>query len=349
MPTAMTTIPKCLESADKAGIIRHRTPATERDYRLRYAGMARTLARQQGVPHVEVEDVIQDVLGRSTNLRRSTFYQYRAAIFQSLRDKYVAGELTDRQAISLSKRMSALETKAIGSKVTTVRTSSGRIRHMRPEVNGALVSVIAANPRPTAQNLADMIEYAPLVGLRPCEFIGARLEGTKLWIQSAKFSAQNERGLASRRQIELRDAFDEADLAILARLFARLNAEFEAAHGNRTRIVRRYAAALRLARSKVPSANRVTLYTGRGQFRANVARAGYSPEEVAALMGHASAQTAGSNYAPSSRGWAPVRGSRPVDVPAAQVARVRPGARAKAKVTGDKKCALDSAQVPKGP
>src|SRR5450631_1590988 len=109
MPVAKKIIPKCLESSDKAGIVRRRTPATEAAYRLRYEGIAKTLARQQGLPHVEVEEVIQHVLGRSSHLRRRTFYLYRATIFQTLRDKYVAGDLTDNQAISLTKRMNVLD------------------------------------------------------------------------------------------------------------------------------------------------------------------------------------------------------------------------------------------------
>lgn len=333
----MRKCPSFLEGVDLAGIVRNRTPETEAAYRVRYEGKAKTLARQKGVPHVDVDEVIGDFISRAAYLKKSTFYLYKAAIFQALRDEYGAGTLTDAQARTLSRLLNAIDTKAIGSKVTSKRTSAGRRRHIRPEVQSSLVTVLSAKPHSTSQILADIIEYGPAIGIRPCEFFGAELEGTTLWICAAKVSRANERGLDKRRPIELRDAFDEADLERLANLFARLDFELKAVDGDRIRLVRRYAAALRRVRGKVPAAKQVTMYTGRSQFRANLARAGYPPTEIAALMGQASAQTNGDHYGRSNRGWRPIFGSRPVDVPAKLAARVRPGARTKAKLAREKR------------
>ena len=151
----------------------------------------------------------------------------------------------------------------------------------------------------------------------------------------SKFAPCSQRGLAPQREVILLDKFDEPDLERLVGLFARLAAELAAVNGDRERLVRRYADALRRIRAKVPAAARMTLCTTRHQFRANMARAGYSAAEIAAAMGHRSAQTNTGHYGRGNKGWPPVFGTKPIDVPAKLVARVRPGARAKAKAAAE--------------
>lgn len=330
--------PSCLEGFDLAGVVRARTPETEDAYRKRYEGMAKTLARQRQEP-VAIEDVIDNLVARAASLRQATYYLYKASIIQVLRDEFDAGTLSAARAEKLTQPFRSLDSKQIGTKVTGKRTSAGRRRHIRAEVHSSLTTVASGNPNATSQNLAIMIEYGVDLGLRPCEFIGAELEVTTLWIRAAKVSTANARGLDQRRPIELRDAFETADLKILSGLFARLNVELAAVGGDRTRLVRRYADALRRIRGMVPAAKGVTLYTSRHQCRANLARAGYSPEEIAAIFGHGSSQTNRDHYGRTNKGWRPVWGCRPLDVPASLTARVRPGARAKAKLASERRAA----------
>jgi integrase len=303
------------------------------------------LAKDRGEPHVEVDEVIHHLVGRAKNLRAATFYLYKCTVYQVLRDDFDAGTLSVARAEKLTQPFRDLDSSLIGSEVTAKRTSAGRKRHMRPEVHAGLAAAAAANPHPTTQNLAIMIEYAVDLALRPCEFIGAELEYRTLWISAAKVSEANGRGLDKRRSVELLDAFDEADLETLSGLFARLNVELAAVGGDRTKIVRRYAAALRRIRGQVPKAKNVTLYTGRHQARANLARAGYPPADIAALMGHGSGQTNRDHYGRTNRGWAPQWGHKPIDAPARLTARVRVGARAKAKLAREQRDQDESAVV----
>lgn len=126
----------------------------------------------------------------------------------------------------------------------------------------ALVTVLAAKGTSTSDNLADMLEFGPRLGLRPCEFFGTKLEGAVLKVRSAKFSASNGRGIAQYRPITLcPTGFDEFDFDALRRLLERLAHELKDVDGNMGLLVRRYAAAMRRARLDrlVHNAHRLTL------------------------------------------------------------------------------------------
>jgi hypothetical protein len=152
-----------------------------------------------------------------------------------------------------------------------------------------------------------------------------------LIIKAAKFSEENERGISKEREIELLD-FDEFELDDIGQLLARLNAELVAAKGNRTLLVRRYGAAWRELRKEMPWASKITLRTTRAQFRATMKRTGLSTSELAAALGHASAETGASNYGAANKGWRPVPGEKPIAVPEMATKAVRVGARTKTKL-----------------
>jgi integrase len=316
--------PGCLRETDKSGKTRVRTLETESDYRKRYRGMAITLAKKLTEPHVEVDQVIEDLRARAPTLMKRSYYLYRAAILQCLRDLYIAGSVSDAEAEKLVERMKPTAC-AVGSKIGK---KSKRRRHFRPETQGALTSILGRRAGETAQNLAEMLDFGPEIGVRPCEFFGCRLEGRTLWISSAKYSEQNGRGLAKFRPIELL-ALDDQEITELANLIARLNRELQKVGGNRTQLVRRYSATMRRTRDLVPSATGLTIGSTRHQFRATLAKAGYSREEVAAAMGHAVVKTAETHYGPKKWGWSLNENCRPISVPANMIALVRPDARTK--------------------
>ena len=323
--------PECLGRPDLAGVVRVRSVDTERDYRQRYAGMIKTLSRKLGKP-VNVADLIEDLRGRAASIKPNTFYQYSAVVMQELRDAFEQGDLSADRAKWLVDRMVPVGgTVVIGSLAPSGRTSADRRRHIKPQTVGSIVTAASVRRRPTFDNLADLFEFGVKTGTRPCELFGAKLEGRRLIICSAKFCEVNERGLGKYREIELLDDFDEYDLEGLQRLLSRLEKELSAVGGNRTRLVRRYGDALRVLRRDLPWASGITLRTTRSQFRANIARAGYSHAEQAAAMGHGSAETGSSNYGSTNKGWRP-SGGRPIGVKQEVVDKVRPGGRAKAKI-----------------
>jgi hypothetical protein len=330
--TAPRAIPSCLETPDKSGVVRARSDKSAADYRTRCESKMRTLSHQLERT-ADIVDVIEDLRLRAPLLRKNSYYLYRASILQVLRDMFLAGEISTADAEALVLRMKPKEGEpGIASRVTKRRTSAGRQKSVRESTISVLVTVAAAKMTPTGDNLADLLEFGPRLGLRPREFFGAKLEGSVLKVRSAKFSAINERGLAEFRPITLsREHFDDFDLDALRRLLARLEHEFDHAGGDIDRLVRRYAAGLRRLRVDVPSAKSLTLTTMRHQFRATTRRAGYSRQETAALMSHRSGDT-GALYGAANRGWRAQPGQRPVEPSPDQVAKVQPGARTKAKL-----------------
>jgi hypothetical protein len=330
--SSVCTFPRCLQRPDLGGKVRVRSPMTEESYRVRYAGWARTLSGKLGIS-ADVVDVIDDLRARALTLKANSYYLYRATILQELRDRFAAGDLTEEQAEQLVRRMTPDEgTALIGSKAPRGRTSAGTRQHLRPASVGTLVTMAEARRHSTFHDLAGLLEYGVKVGTRPCELMGARLRGRILSIRSAKFSAANERGVGEFRNIGLLEEFDDFDLDGLGRLLSRLAEKLEAVRGDRTRLVRRYGEALRRLRRGEAWASRITLKTTRSQCRANLARAGFSAREIAAIFGHASAETAASNYGCVNKGWRPVSGRHPLAISDRGLKAVRPGARTKAKL-----------------
>lgn len=336
--------PECLERPDLAGIVRIRSINTERDYRKRYAGMAKTLSRRLGEP-VNVDNLIEDLRGRARSIMPNTFYQYSAVILQELRDAFERGDLNaDRAKLLVDRMIPVGGPSIIGSRAPRGRTSAGGRRHIKAQTVSAVVAEASDRARPVFDNLADLFEFGVKTGARPCELLGAKLEGRKLIICSAKFSEANERGLGKYREIELLDDFDEVDLDGLGRLLSRLEKELSSARGNRTHLVRRYGEALRNLLRGLPWASGITLRTTRSQFRATLARAGYSPAELAAAMGQGSAETGPSNYGSTNKGWRP-NGSKPIGVSQEVVDKVRPGGRAKAKIARNQPLTLTEVRI----
>jgi hypothetical protein len=321
-----------LRRPDLGGIVRDKSPGTVRDYRKRHAGWLKRLSRERQEP-VGVADLIDELCKRAPSLKPNSYFQYRAVLIQELEDAVEQGDLTLERAQFLVERIRPKEGAAIGSKVTSDRTSAGRKKHIRPEGIFAIRTAASARRTPTYMNLGGIFEYGIRTGTRPCELFGARLEGRTLIIKAAKFSEQNGRGLSKNREIELLD-FDEFELDDLAQLLSRLNAELATAGGNRTLLVRRYGAAWRELRKdkEMRWAAKITLRTTRAQFRATMKRGGISARELAAALGQLSAETGASNYGAANKGWRPVPGIKPIAVPETAIKEVRVGARTKAKL-----------------
>jgi len=327
----MRRFPECLERSDLAGIVRSRTPETEAAYRKRYAGMDRTLARKLNRA-VCVVDLIEDIRSRASHLKVCSFYLYRATILQHCRDEYEAGRLDEQEAEALVARlMPEGGWPSIGSKVSEVRTSAQSRKHVKPEGFGTLASFAYSKEYRTYQIVGGLLEYGPALLTRPRELLDAQLIGRHLTVRSAKWSTTNRKGTGEFRKIGLMDAVLDWELPDFRKLLALLREDMDEV-GDPTRLVRRYGGALRRLRRGVPWAIGITLKSTRSQGRANLARAGYNPFEIASIMGHASAETAASHYGKANKGWKPVPGRSPLAICIEELAKVRSGARAKSKI-----------------
>jgi hypothetical protein len=327
----MTPFPTCLQKPDLAGKARSRTPDTKAKYRKRYAGMERTLARTR-LSAVSVVDVIEDVRSRAKELRKRSYYVYRAVILQHLRDLFKAGSLNEGAVEALVARMMPDGgTASIGTQVSEVRTSAKSRKHVKPESFGTLTSMAYAKGSRTYDIVGGLLEYGPEVLTRPCELLGAKLDGRQLSVRSAKWSPANEKGIGEIRRIGLMDAIPDWELPEFHDLLVLLREDLNAVDGDRTRLVRRYGAALRELRKGESWAEGITLKSTRSQGRATLARAGYTAAEIASIMGHASAETSASHYGKAADGWKLPPDRYPLVISEQALAKVRPGARTKSK------------------
>lgn len=150
-----------------------------------------------------------------------------------------------------------------------------------------------------------------LVGLRPCEWRQAELEKQDgqhvLKVRNAKNT--NGRAHGTYRHLNLEE-MDETSI----RLIRRQLMEVEKHVGSEIDW-QRYCngvrkAIYRMMRENLPQRRRYpTLYSSRHQFAANAKSSGMAKNEIAALMGHATDDTASEHYGRSrhGRGWCPVK------------------------------------------
>jgi hypothetical protein len=264
---------------DLAGKVRSRTADTEAKYRERYAGMERTLARSRQSA-ISVSDVIEYVRSRAKELKKNSYYVYRAVILQHLRDRFEAGSLNEGEVEALVAGMEPDEgTASIGANVSEARTSARSRRKVKPESFATLTSMAYAKGSRTYDIVGGLLEYGPEVLTRPRELLGAKLDGSQLTVRSAKWSPANEKGIGKHRRIHLADAIPGWELPEFHGLLVLLREDLKAVDGDRTRLVRRYGAALRELRKGESWAEGITLKSTRSQGRANLARAGYIADE----------------------------------------------------------------------
>ena len=176
--------------------------------------------------------------------------------------------------------------------------------------------------QPLAPQLWAYALAATATGLRPSEWEGAELledvDGTPPCLRVRNAKAGHGRANGEYRTLQLQ-GLDQVEMRCVKGMivFARYASNAPGGYPAWQRRLRHYfARSIRAAlgkRQHYPS-----LYTFRHQFAAN-AKAVFSQEEVAALMGHASAATAGRNYAKKRQAKSPI-GVAPLP---AEVRRVR--------------------------
>lgn len=321
--TESETYPECLRRPDAGGHVQTRTTQTEKRYRKRYGGMARTLCRRQRTDAITPFEMAADLGYRASGLSENALKQYHAVIRQHLRDLWDEGEigLAAIERIDAMLRQQTPIPKAAKGKAGR-KTSAGRAKSIKPETLSTLVGELLVRPTPIRRITAALLEYGVDLATRPGEFLSMREDPIgRLWVRSAKYSETNGKGLQPARMLIV-DNLDTFEIDELKEIAALLLAE----GATSASLLRRCQHAIREARKAVGGrAKRVTAYTARHQARANMAAMGMAPEEVAVVMNHASAMTAQSHYAPARSAWRGAVGAKPPAVDPELVAKVRPG------------------------
>lgn len=328
--TDIDTYPECLRRADAGGHVQTRTAQTEKRYRKRYEGMAKTWCRRHQADVVTPFELAIDVGYRASGLSANSLKQYHAVIRQHLRDRWDEAAIScgEVERIDALLRQQVPKTKAKTSKAGG-KTSAGRAKSVKPETLSALVSELLRSPTPIRRIAAALLEYGVELATRPSEFLTMRVDPLdRLWVRSAKYSETNAKGLQPVRMLIV-DTLEPFEIAELKEIAALLLAERDAG-ATTSSLLRRCQHAIRQARKVVGGrSRRVSAYTVRHQARANMQASRMKPEEVAVVMNHASAGTAQSHYAPARSAWKGAVNTKRPAIDPALIAKVRPGNRSR--------------------
>lgn len=239
--------------------------------------------------------IAERVISIRPTVRPATWRQYRSALicyFQQLEHAHPEKE----PAIALLRTSGCSECLRGGNAPS--RTSSSKKRQVKPEDLSEIVGYLSEHETRWSFPTSMWLEASVLTGLRPSEWQSARLELGEsgepvLVITNAKNS--NGRANGDQRTLLLAN-LPETNLALIS---VHLGVVAEMVGRN---LWDRYYRECRKTLYKATRAlwpKRIsypTLYSGRHQFSADAKRSGLSKIEVAALMGHASEETAGRHY-----------------------------------------------------
>ena len=313
------------------------SPKTETIYAAKYESLRRQTALAIGAQiqtSVDPIRIVEYLVTRKPTLAKRSWRLYKAALahqFQLARDN--APDQAAQQEIDYALQILRAQTQE-GALSRGTRTSSKKAKTLRPADFRVLVDYVQAHldRHIRARALLTWCLATEPVGLRPAEWDAARRDispagAPLLVVQNAK--ATNGRGNGDSRTLDL-SGCSPGQLAAIDELLDlvegyRQDGGFERFQSQVAEYLYRAARAALSKRTQYPS-----LYTFRHQFSAN-AKSHLTPQEVGALMGHASDATALRHYAQKRHST----GQVVVKPLPAEVANVRQ--RAHAPPTSDRK------------
>jgi integrase len=233
-------------------------------------------------------------LSQNERWAAATIRSYRAALLLALARFAAAGADDDT-----SSRLQLLftGTPLPRSARARPRTSALKRRSFREDEQEKLFSYLSSRSGRSSELVAGLIKFGPIFGLRPSEWLTAKLRGDKLFVECAKHT--NGRGLDDLRVIHItamqppmRAAFQHFIEAY--QRTAREASSIDAFQERLTKTLQRAC-----VKMKIPV---VSFYTLRHQAIAT-AKVTMSLEEVAALAGHRTTRMASRSYAKRRSGW----------------------------------------------
>jgi integrase len=237
-------------------------------------------------------------------LSAATTRLYRRAVIALLADHFEKGIMTAQRVEEGISLISALLLERRGRPVPR-RTSARKCKNGTEQEYRAILTDFKRRVRSKGHFdrwdgiLSKLILIGPFLGLRPCEWLTARLVDGMLIVKNAKYG--NGRAPGPTRTLTL----SNLPAAIRDNVADVVDGMQSLANGREWGLVLRVMGE-RLAR--VCSRLRIrrwSLYTLRHVAEATWKKAGKSLAEIAALSGHISTRTARKHYAGGRHGWSP--------------------------------------------
>ncbi len=279
-----------------------------------YAQLARTLLDRQGDWKADPLDAARHITmqGETLSWSKATWRIYRAALHFYLES---SGYQEAADWIRYARPEFTMTREA--------RTSQKKQKGLAPEEASALTAALAASTSRYAHSARIWLQAGILTGLRPAEWREASFDPDTATLTVVNAKATNGRGNGPMRRLRLHN-LSRGEREIIQEMIrvAHGHEDFRKLYGGVRKVL------LVTARRVWPRRKlRISLYSSRHQWVANAKRI-YDRRTVAALAGHASAETAGHHYARRKRGH-PANLPEPDEQTLAAVrkeARIRPGA-----------------------
>lgn len=270
-----------------------KTPETRDDYLRRGRLLWTRAARELGLaPHqLDAQTWAQWAISYRGQLRPASWRQYRCSMITLL-------ELVgDDPAWAAIKMLRQADSKlCMHGPLAPRRTSSSKLRRLPLSDLNRLLAQLRSEPGRWSGATALLLQAGIVTGLRPSEWPGARLvetrEGPLLRVRNAKHSNGRAHGPERRMSIIV----DEAALTVVEAMLEYVEAaldftSWDTVYEGCRKTLYRTCRALWPRRTRYP-----TLYSSRHQFAADCKSSGLRPADLAALMGHASIDTAMTHY-----------------------------------------------------
>ncbi|WP_347258873.1 hypothetical protein [Methylocaldum sp.] len=257
-----------------------RTPSTNRAYQNRAEQLIRRFKHEHGKCWRAHPEAFYDwLINRREEFAKATWRQYKSALVYFFMDQgFTALALQLSQVINQ------------GCTHRSQNTSAKKLKKLTDRDLRKLVGKLCEGNGRHDQLIAAWLVAGIATGLRPCEWQFARLDGDTLIVKNAK--ATNGRAHGPARRLHL-DTLTPEQKNIIAAFISRIQdfadfGQLQKQCGDRL---------FRVTRCLWPKRQQhITLYSARHQFAANTKCAGLSLTEIAALMGHATDNTASQHY-----------------------------------------------------
>lgn len=280
------------------------------DYDSRYFQLDRRFCRAVGLQWVTTAQFVDALIALRPTVAGRTWRVYKAAALWGLQ------RYKDLDCESIEK-LASIDSKGLPAR--SKRTSGAKAKGVSIEAQCAVLAVLhtmQGRGSGTARRLEDTLVASLAVGLRPCEWATAQLmtfpgEPAALVVQNGK--ATNGRACGIERIIFV-DELLPSVIAAIERVIRFAALETQAERGLE-RAMSRLRSLLRSARKQAAQGLtgrektqclRLCLYSCRHQLIADAKRSGAAKRLTAALVGHASPNTASEHYARKSQGQSPL-------------------------------------------
>jgi len=272
-----------------------RTKSTVESYRIRMIGLIKMACVDGYVANcneVNPKEIAEWLVGQKGCYCASTFRQYRAAIMLWIEE---CSHPSSADAIAILKATNQVQHL---KRQLSNHTSATKDKKLSDKDRNSIIDWLNAHPTRYSNVVAVLLRIGPEVGLRPCEWKSARvIKNTdgKHVLQVVNAKRTNGRANGNIRTLIL-DDLPKVIVSIIEKsaiYFSKLDesGEWNRIYNGCRKTLYRACRSLWSKRKKYP-----TLYSLRHQFAADAKSAGRTTVEVAALMGHASSETATAHY-----------------------------------------------------